>query len=208
MKHFKVGNEIDWLEALELSYLEDLKVLFDESQSRLRSKMVSFQERVDRVDEKDKEDYIDFHYDTLVQIRDDLPRITNNSMLTNLYAFFEVHLNNFYDKVRIESASDVQTKHLTNKLNFLNEKFAVEAVKTKEIIQLDFIREIRNRIMHSNGKVEKKQFPELVLKIEHCPHTSLSSLNEIILSNDFINETFKVVEDVLRNINTGYKGMQ
>ncbi|EFU40906.1 hypothetical protein PVOR_18709 [Paenibacillus vortex V453] len=208
MKHFKVGNEIDWFEVLELSYLEDLKVLFDETQSTWRGKMDSFQIEVDQLDEKDKEEYIDFHYDSLVQIRDNLPRITNNSMLTNLYSFFEVNINEFYDKVRIESASDIQTKHLTSKLNFLNEKFAVEALKTEEIIQLDFIRELRNRIMHSNGKVEKRHFPELVIKIEQCLHTSLSNLNELILSNDFIDETFVLVEDVLRNINARYRGMK
>ncbi len=118
MKYFKIGTEIDWFEIMELSYLEDLRVLFNETQNTWRSKMDSFQEEIDQIDEKDREEYIDFHYDNLVQIRDNLPRITNNSMLTNLYSFFEVSLNDFYDKVRTESASDVQTKHLTNKLIF------------------------------------------------------------------------------------------
>jgi len=206
MKYFKVGNEIDWFELVELSYLEDLKVLFNETQNIWRSKMDSFQEEIDQIDEKDREEYIDFHYDTLVQIRDNLPRITNNSMLINLYSFFEVNLYNFYDKVRSDSASDVQAKHLTNKLDFLNETFAVEAVKMNEITQLDFVRELRNRIMHSNGKIVKKQFPELVVKIEECPHVSLSSMNELVLSNNFIDETFTLVEDVLRNINARYSG--
>ncbi|SDJ87611.1 hypothetical protein SAMN05421868_1524 [Paenibacillus naphthalenovorans] len=198
-------NKPNWYEIIELSYLEDLKVLFEETQRMWKSSLDAIGEEIDQLDEEDKEEYVDHHYDNIVQLRDVLPRITNNSILINIYSFFEVQLMDFYNNVKSKFDSDVNARHLTDKFNFMNESFGREVVALDEIAHLDFVRELRNRIMHSNGVIEEKDFPELVNKIEECPQTKLSDRKELILDNDFINKTFEIVEGILRNLNSNVK---
>ncbi|MGG4094331.1 hypothetical protein [Paenibacillus lautus] len=192
----------DWYEIIELSYLEDLKMLFEETQRMWRNSLDDIGEEIDQLDdEEDKDKYVDHYYDNIVQLRDDLPRITNNSILVNIYSFFEVQLVDFYSNVKSKTDNDVNAKHLTDKLNFMNERFGREVVTIDEIVHLDFVRELRNRIMHSNGKIKVNDFPELVIKIEEDPLTNISDRNELILDHNFIYNTFDIVESVLRNLN-------
>lgn len=199
---YMIFNRPDWYELMELSYLEDLKVLFEETQRMWRSSLDEIGKEIDQLDnEEDKDEYVDCHYDNIVQFRDDLPRITNNSILVNIYSFFEVQLVDFYSNVRSKTDNEVNAKHLTNKLNFMNEIFGCGVVTIDEIAHLDFVRELRNRIMHSNGIIKEKDFPELVKKIEGNPLTKISDRNELILDHNFIYSTFEIVEGVLRNLN-------
>ncbi|MEK4509367.1 hypothetical protein [Paenibacillus sp. FSL K6-2524] len=200
-------NNLNWYEIIELSYLEDLKTLFEETQRTWKSNLDEIGEEIDRLDEEDKDEYVDYHYDIIIQMRETLPRITNNSILINIYSFFEVQMIDFYNDVKSKLSSDVNARHLTDKLNYLNESFGSEVVTKDEIAQLDFVRELRNRIMHSNGVIEKKDFTELVNKIEECSHIKLSDRKEIILDNDFIIKLFEIVEDVLRNLNRCVKSL-
>lgn len=199
---YMIFNQPDWYEIIELSYLEDLKVLFEETLRMWRSSLDDIGKEIDQLDdEEDKNEYVDHHYDKIVQLRDDLPRITNNSILVNIYSFFEVQLVDFYSKVKSKTDNDVNAKHLTDKLNFMNERFGRGVVTIDEIVHLDLVRELRNRIMHSNGVIKEKDFPDLVKKIEEDPLTKISDRNELILDPNFIYNTFQVVEDVLRKLN-------
>lgn len=200
-------NKVNWYEIIELSYLEDLKTLFEESQRMWKSNLNAIEEVVDRLNENDKDEYIDFHYDTIVQMRETLPRITNNSILTNIYSFFEANFFDFYNEVRSKFSSDINAKYLEDKLKYLNESFEKEIVSEDEIIQLDFIRDLRNRIMHSKGIIEDS-YTTLIIKIEECPLIKRTEKNELILSNEFINNTFELVKNVLLNININVKKLK
>ncbi|WP_106768256.1 hypothetical protein [Paenibacillus faecalis] len=199
-------NKVNWYEIIELSYLEDLKILFDETQRMWRSNLNEIGEEIERLDESDRDEYVDHHYDTIVQMRETLPRITNNSILTNIYSFFEANLIDFYNEVKRKLVSDISAKHLTDKLHFINESCTTAVITENEIIQLDFIRELRNRIMHSKGLIENN-FAELAKRIEECPKITTSDRKELIISNDFISDTFELVEDVLRNLNSNIKNL-
>lgn len=82
-------NNLNWYEIIELSYLEDLKTLFEETQRTWKSNLDEIGEEIDRLDEEDKDEYVDYHYDIIIQMRETLPRITNNSILINIYSFLK-----------------------------------------------------------------------------------------------------------------------
>ncbi|PKH09267.1 hypothetical protein [Planomicrobium sp. MB-3u-38] len=195
-----------WFE-ITLSYLSDLESLFEETSGLWTYKLRQIKDEGLQLTQEEQDEYFgDYRYDEMVLLRETLPKIMKNSLVSNIYAFVEANFQDFCTQVNDikGTTSKPQTDNLEGYKNFLIKNLDLEnLMEIEEWNLLNALRVVRNRIMHSNGKVdfENKYHENAIKVINETEFLSIDEFGEIIVDDIFIDNALTFSKRILRNIN-------
>lgn len=204
-KYMLRGKEA-WFE-ITLSYLSDIESLFKETSELWTYKLMQIENEGLQLTPEEQDEYFgDYRYDEMVLLRETLPKIMKNSMVSNIYAFVEANFQEFCIKVNDikKTTSKPQTDNLEGYKNFLTRNLDVEnLLDIEEWNLLNALRMVRNRIMHSSGKVnfENKSHENVIKVINETEFLSIDEFDEIIVDDIFIDNALTFSKGILRKVN-------
>lgn len=167
----------------------------------LGREIYDFEESMKEFSDKEKEEFVDWHYDEIVNFRDVFPSIMRNSLFISVYSFLEekiIDLCGQPDETSIK-LEDLQGNGITRAALYIKKiKKEVFPDDIKEWHYIINANHIRNCIVHCGGDVEKSKNPKKVRHaIQELKHVLENSHHKIILSEEFCMEFISVVERFL-----------
>jgi len=191
-----------WL-SLSLTHFQDLERFLEETEALWVTNLDTYEDKGNEIkDEESREEFFDYHYDELVIYRDDFPRIARYSVFVSCFSYFEKLCLEYYNRAlrlntTLEKYQSDKLLHARDYVIWFRKNFG-KAIFSKQIIHMfDEMNQVRNRIVHSNGKVDLNKHKGIVQIIENSSLIELNNLNEIHLSKGYISEVTRVLSELI-----------
>ncbi|MGE8036744.1 hypothetical protein [Lysinibacillus sp. NPDC093692] len=193
---------------IKLESINDLEVLLHNTNDMCKQQyetLVKLAEEIE--DEEAKQQFYDFSSDNFILYEDTLPRINKYSILINLWTHLEYSVfqlaNEAISELRL-NAVNVRGQGFNDYLNFLRDNVEKNLVSSEKEEEIEILRVIRNRIVHSNGFVDRenkaKQQVDAIKYVESNELLSFSEDDRIIMSNYFVEECLDLASEIIEEI--------
>ena len=181
----------DFSLMIKLDTISDFTLLFENTNQMYKrhfDDLVQLAESIE--DDETKQEYYDYNIDSFILYRDTLPRISKYGILMNLWAHLEYSVLELANEAITKLGIDAKVKGLglEDYLNFINENVDGELLCSENQDKAEVLRVIRNRIMHSNGIVDREsraiQHVNAIEYVETNDLLTFSEKDQIIVSDD------------------------
>lgn len=203
----------DFSLMIKLETINDFTLLFENTNQMYKKYYDDLVQSAESIeDEETKQDFYDFHIDDFNLYRETLPRISKYGILMNLWAHLEYSVlelaNEAITKLGIDGK--VNGQYFGGYLDFIKENVNREVICTETQHKAEILRVIRNRIMHSNGIVNREsqaqQHVKAIEYVETSTILSFSKKDRIIVSDDYVKECLDLAHVIIEEIhNSIYK---
>ncbi|MGA3674100.1 hypothetical protein [Lysinibacillus agricola] len=184
------------LEQLE-KFLYELELLWSERLNEYELQGNEIQ------DEESRQEFFDFYYDDWSVYRDEYPKIAKFSILVSGHSYFEKICSDYYQKAIIDNSNlkpiDKRNKHAVDYVNWFRKNFGKHLFERKTYQQFLDFNQVRNRIVHSNGKVDKEK-GSLLKIIKQSQGLDLNHHNEIEIDSEYVKEILNMISDLITQI--------
>jgi len=186
--------------SINLHQFENIKNFLNEVQLLWNEKLNDYEEMGNEIeDEEERNEFFDFYYDDWVVYRDEYPRLANYNGLVSCYSYFEKLCSDYYRRV-LQFNPDFEGMKKRNiyaldYIKWFEKKFEKQILNEEKLEQFSHFHQIRNRIVHSNGKVDKIDHKELVGIISELKWVELNRHNELEISIEYIEEAIEMLSD-------------
>lgn len=207
---------VDFGLITKLDTINEFTVLFENTSEMYKkhyNDLVKLAESIE--DEEAKQEFYEFNIDDFILYSEALPRISKYGILMNLWAHLEYCVLELANEAIIELGIEGKVKGLgfEDYLNFIRENVEATLVCSENQDKAEVLRVIRNRIMHSNGFVNREsQAKQHVNAIEYVETNGLLSFSEkdqIIVSDDYVEECLELASEIIEEIhNAIYKSRE
>ncbi len=190
---------------INLDQFKNINNFLDEVQSLWHQKLNDYEERGNKIeDEAEREEFFDFYYDDWVLYRDEYPRLAIYNGLVSCYSYFEKLCSDYYKRV-VKFNSDFEgikkrRIYALDYIKWFERKFEKPIFSPKQEEQFSHLQQIRNRIMHSDGKVDKVENEELWRTINELKTVKLNMHDVLEISMEYIEETIKMLSELTISI--------
>jgi len=186
---------IDYLKELE-EFFEEVEKLWLKKFSQLESEGTSI------IEEEDQIAFYDFHQDRFQMLRETFPRVTKYNLLVTAYSFLEKNSHNYYLKAKkIHKIEDsVRNDYCYEHIMWFRRNFGKNSFQKIDFEKFQEINQLRNRIAHSHGKVNRTVHKGIIRILEKTEEISLNSYEEIEISSEYIKDTLKVVSNLIHSM--------
>ena len=140
-----------------------------------------------------QEEYFDWRYDDIAEVRDSFPQLLRGTSLVALYTIFEDTLFRLCKMVRSDAKVTLQPKDMRGDGIDLAKRFVVKGCNREfpsdstEWSRIQLFRKIRNCIVHANGYVRADQRVE----IHMVRGVSLSNQSKVLLEESVLDDFTK-----------------
>ena len=199
--------------TFNLNHLERLKNFLDEVQFLWDKRLNDYEIIGSEIeDEEEREKYFDFFYDEWSEYRDEYPRIAKYSLIVSCHSYFEKICSDYYRSVLRDNLDlEVIPKRNIYALDYLkwfNDNYGERTIETKKIEELQLRNDVRNRIVHSNGKVDKKENKRLLRTIYESQWLDLNNHDELVIKDEYINETIDLLSSLIIEVHNCVYGRE
>lgn len=190
---------------LNLYHLEQLEKFTEELELLWRERLKEYEIRGNEFeDEETKQEFFEFYYDDWSVYRDNYPNIANYSVLVSSHSLLEKMCADYYLHA-LENNADWKTinqkhKHALNYIDCFRSNFGNHLLSKKTYQKFRDFNQLRNKIVHSSGKVNIKQDKGIMNIIQKSETISLSNHEEIILTSDYLKSVFEMVREIVTQI--------
>lgn len=198
----------------KLRAIDDLSQYFDLTNEMYKKQFESLIKYVeDTQDEEEKEWRFLSYEDELTLYGESLPRIIKYSIIGNLYSHIEFSLLKFAKEINKSRQTVGSYGHEFNKnLGYIKMNLIEGTISDELTEALDVLRLIRNRIIHSNGFVDRKssniQHISILQNVESYPLIDLSDKDQIIISDEYIIYCFESAKELVQSIHYAIYGKE
>ena len=200
-------NELNLIFKLE--HLKEIEMLLENTNSLWEKRYQELLAQADSIEDEDiKTEFYDFYFEELQLMSETLPRINRYGLFSNLFSFLEYNiLVQCKEAIRTLSIdNEIKGHYFSDYIIFLRENVSLQLISVDIEQEVEFMRIIRNRILHSNGKVdvtsEKKQHVEAKHYVESNPLLRFSDDKHILLSDEYIRKCLQLVEGIITEIHS------
>ncbi|MDN4494922.1 hypothetical protein [Ureibacillus aquaedulcis] len=211
MRKFKGFDDFKLITKLDT--INDFAILFENTNDMYKKHYNDLVQLAESIEEKEaKQQFYDFTIDNFHLYKNTLPRISKYSILMNVWACLEYSLLQLANEAISELGIDdkVRGHSFKDYLSFLRMNVEETLVSSEKEEEIEVLRVIRNRLMHSNGFVNRdsqaKQHVEAIKYVESNDLLSFSEEDQIIISDYYVEECLDLASDIIEEIhNTIYK---
>jgi len=199
-----------WL-SLSLTYFQEMERFLEETETLWNTRLKEYEAMANEIKEEEiKEEFYDYHYDEWILYRDDFPRIAKYSVVVNCFSYFEKLSSEYYNRAlkfntKLEKYHSDRL-HARDYVNWFRKNFDKEIFPNQTFSTFDAMNQVRNRIVHSNGKVDLYKNKGIVKIIDNSSSIKLNDRNEIYMNREYIREVTNVLSELIQNMhNCVYK---
>lgn len=191
--------------SFNLYHLEHLEKFLYELESLWSERLNEYEIQGNEIqDEESREEFFDFYYDDWSVYRDDYPKIAKYSILVSSHSYFEKLCSDYYQKAIRDNTNwksiDKSNKHAQDYVDCFRKNFGQQLFKKQTYQQFRDFNQVRNRIVHSNGKVDKEKNKGLLKTINQSQWLDLNHYNELEIDTEYVKETFNMISDLITQI--------
>lgn len=198
----------------KLGSIDDLSQYFDLTNEMYKKQLDLLIKYVeDTQDEEEKEWRYERNEDELTLFGESLPRIIKYSIIGNLYSHIEYSLLEFAKELSksrqtVGSYGNEFNKHL----EYLQKNLIEDVISDDIAKALKMFRLIRNRIIHSNGFVNREssniQHVSIVQIVESNPLIDLSEKDQLLITDEYIFNCFELAVNIIQIIHYAIYGKE
>ncbi len=198
-------NELNLMFKLE--HLKEIEILLNNTNLLWEKRYQELLAQAESIEDEDiKIEFYDFYIEELQLMSETLPRINRYGLFSNLFSFLESNvLEQCKEAIRtLTIVNEINGNYFSDYIRFLRENVSLQLISADIEQEVEYMRIIRNRILHSNGKVEvlsvKKQHVEAKHFVESNPLLRFSDNKHILLSDEYIRKSLQLVEGIITEI--------
>jgi len=190
----------------KLDTINDLSQFFDNTNNMYKEQYNQMVQQIEKIeDEEERAWYFERYEDDLTLYGDSLPRIIKYGILGNLFSHLEYSFFELAQELKTRRNIQESVGHNFDKyLDFLKRNL-VEGTIPEEIEEfLDGFRLVRNRIIHSNGYVNREssstQHIQVMGIIESNTLLELTPKDQILVLDEYIIKGIEMASDLVKRI--------
>ena len=203
----KLGVPSSWMKMHTDIYLDEMRHYLDTIHSQFVQILNDFEKRVDEEakkinDEKERDEFYEWHSDDYWRYKESFPRLFLNSLFVSIYSIFETQLESIAkalkkSKKEVFSFSDIKRgNYIESARKYIHVLTSIDIKNVNVTLwaKLGEYQQIRNIIVHENGKTENRTM--IVILKDHAIYDEDSK--EISISKtyakEFINQLYSELE--------------
>lgn len=194
----------DIILTFNLYHLEQLEKFLYELESLWSERLNEYELQGNEIlDEESRQEFFDFYYDDWSVYRDEYPKIAKFSILVSAHSFFEKICSDYYQKAILDNSNwkpiDKRNKHAVDFVNWFRKNFGENLFEEKAYQQFLVFNKVRNRVVHSNGKVDtgKESFIKI---IKMSQGLDLNHHNELEIDSEYVKEILNMISNLITQI--------
>lgn len=191
--------------SFNLSHLEHLEKFLDELDLLWNQRLKEYEVRGNEFeDEETREEFFDFYFDDWSVYRDNYPNIAKYSVLVSSHSLLEKLCTDYYQRAAKNNTNwkviTKTNKHALDYIDCFRKNFGKQLLNTETYQMFREFNQVRNKIVHSNGKVDREKDIGIMQIIQKLELLSLNNHGEIILTTDYVKKILKMITDIITQI--------
>ena len=195
------------MKAIILRLLENRLQTFEEYNEHVEHSLLNeidkISSRSDELTSDQQEDYFDWYYDDITNMRDVFPQLLRCSLFTTVYAFLEHELDVLCKRYKHEKqlsldVSDLHDKGIERSRSYLKKVVCLPFPdQTLEWERIKKYRCLRNHMAHAGSMWRQVEDDNLKKKLILLPDIIIDDMSRIALGKNFVKEVLSDVRLLL-----------
>lgn len=198
------------MKAIVLRLIESRIQTFEEYNDHVEHSLLNEIDKIsgrsDELTSDQQEDYFDWYYDDITNMRDVFPHLLRCSLFTTVYAFLEHELDVLCERYKHEKqlSSDVSNsrdKGIERSRTYLKKVVCLPFPdQTSEWERIKKYRCLRNHMAHAGGMWRQVEDDNLKKKLRLLPNITIDDMSRISLGKNFVKGVLSDVRWLLTQI--------
>lgn len=198
------------IKAILLRSLESGLHRFEEYNDHVESSLTSELKKIGKwgeaLHEDKREEFFDWYYDDIANMRDTFPQLLRASLFLSVYAFLEHELDVLCKRYKKEKSLSLDVSDLRDKGIFRSQNYLKKVVSipfpdnSPEWSRIRACQSLRNHMAHAGGLWRKIDNDDLKKKLLVLPRVTIDSMERIQLEDKFIQDLIADVRWLLTEV--------
>lgn len=198
-------NRNDMVLWLNLYHLEQLEKFTEELELLWHERLKEYEIRGSEFeDEETRQEFFEIYYDDWSVYRDNYPNIANYSVLVSSHSLLEKMCADYYRQAMKNNANWKDIKkpniHALDYIKCFMDNFGKQLLNKETYQMFREFNQVRNKIVHSNGEVDKEKDRGIMQIIQKSELISLNDHEEIILTSEYVKKILEMITEIITQI--------